>query len=648
MSQLIPPILPNVNNPLQRDSTIDDIKHMLNELEITPYNKILWRKVLELTKEKSFSSVEMVYNQFFELYPDCGKFLSQLITHQLYENQSAEVTKYFDQRLEKCHSGALWSVYLDYQERTHQLPESLERINPKELQEKIQIVLNSYERFEKGFGSDPSSGEIWMLYVNYLERIRDIAPIEKRLITVIEKAITIPNARLDELMKLYNMCDPELVIQQEQQLQFEQKKNKKQKFSEKEHQRFQTTDPNILKQRFKISKEIYQIRKRYLEQIDSDTIFPTPLKGSEGESKKLQLWHELITFEKSNPLKLQSKEQLFAEVCYFFDEALLFWPYFPSLWIDAIEWCCEHSKLQLARRYHDEGIKHNPCSPIITFTLAEWYELEFEKIDLAREMWLSQVNSEIGLINCLRAIQRIDGKLAAKCFFVEYKDQIPSPAGPNFYVEMARIEYKINKNHEDSRNIFEIGIQHFIQNPNFVLAYIDFLENLGEEKNLRVLFERVLKVMSKYHSLIIWKKFLQFEYNYHDLKRIQEIEKKISSIFGNIECNSLPFLQSRLKYKELTPLDEPFNSVFHKAINENEMGPNLLCFINPIKGFYQEKNRFVIDTQQIEREEKRKQKEKEKTQLPEIVEKFLDVLPKPEMFTSKLFCFFIIYIYMSF
>ena len=60
------------------------------------------------------------------------------------------------------------------------------------------------------------------------------------------------------------------------------------------------------------------------------------------------------------------------------------------------------------------------------------------------------------------------------------------------FVAAAHMEYEGDGNDRVARNVFELGLDHFLGVPGYVLQYADFLIGLADLHNARALFERAL------------------------------------------------------------------------------------------------------------------------------------------------------------
>jgi hypothetical protein len=103
------------------------------------------------------------------------------------------------------------------------------------------------------------------------------------------------------------------------------------------------------------------------------------------------------------------------------------------------------------------------------------------------------------------------------------------------YLCMTQIEHIANKSPATAAKIFAAGLKKHSEQPVFVKAYIDFLYQTGDDGNLRLLFEKILKVSTvqeKETKTEAWNEFLDFEYTFaKDVQSIHHIESRRASAF---------------------------------------------------------------------------------------------------------------------
>ena len=101
-------------------------------------------------------------------------------------------------------------------------------------------------------------------------------------------------------------------------------------------------------------------------------------------------------------------------------------------------------------------------------------------------------------------------------------------------IELALMEWQLNKETTVARNIFEMGMTKYGTDAPFLQEYLKFLMDLNEENNIRALFERAITQIQPEKAREIWNMYLTFEFNYGDLATIEKIETRRAAIYPEI------------------------------------------------------------------------------------------------------------------
>jgi len=171
-------------------------------------------------------------------------------------------------------------------------------------------------------------------------------------------------------------------------------------------------------------------------------------------------------------------------------------------------------------------------SMLLYFSYADFEELnmKFEKVHkiYQRCIDVKDIDPTLCYIQYLKFCRRAEGIKSARGVFKKAREDPRS----NFhvYVSAALMEYYCSKDKSVAFKIFELGLKKFNNSPEYIMAYLDYLSNLNEDNNTRVLFERILssgQIPAK-DSIEIWNKFLEFESNIGDLASIIKVEQRRS------------------------------------------------------------------------------------------------------------------------
>jgi len=121
------------------------------------------------------------------------------------------------------------------------------------------------------------------------------------------------------------------------------------------------------------------------------------------------------------------------------------------------------------------------------------------------------------------------------------------------YVAAAQIEQHVNKDPTVSRKIYELGLRKFVNSTGFLLQYINFLVNLGDDVNARALFEKVLSTIPAERAPEIWNAFQKFETLCGNLDTIIKLEKRRSDAYPTSDPNGIFGLVQRYRFIDLWP-----------------------------------------------------------------------------------------------
>ena len=134
----------------------------------------------------------------------------------------------------------------------------------------------------------------------------------------------------------------------------------------------------------------------------------------------------------------------------------------------------------------------------------------------------------------MRFARRAEGIKSARLVFK--KSRHDPRCSSHVFVAAALMEYYCTKDKNIAFKIFDLGLKRFKHQADYLLAYVEFLTQLNEDNNTRVLFERILSSgsLSPENSLEIWNKFLEFESSIGDLSSVVKVEKRRNTVLEKV------------------------------------------------------------------------------------------------------------------
>merc|ERR1711879_426279 len=90
------------------------------------------------------------------------------------------------------------------------------------------------------------------------------------------------------------------------------------------------------------------------------------------------------------------------------------------------------------------------------------------------------------------------------------------------------MEALINKEPDVASKLYQLGFEAYMDEPEFVIQYLDFLTNQNDHKNLRVVYERVLGNLDPQHPKAkdIWDQFVLFQQRLLELPLLHQADRR--------------------------------------------------------------------------------------------------------------------------
>lgn len=145
-------------------------------------------------------------------------------------------------------------------------------------------------------------------------------------------------------------------------------------------------------------------------------------------------------------------------------------------------------------------------------------------------------------------------------------------------VGYAQLEFYLNGEMTKAKGIFDVGMKRFGSNTDFVMQYIDFLDRLNDDRNVRSLFQRVIdETTAKLESekresnlgeptpetreklRLFFDRFVEFERSRGDLSALSRVEKRREEAFPErpeLRADSLLSVATRYQFLGLSPCSD--------------------------------------------------------------------------------------------
>ncbi|KAL3702271.1 hypothetical protein R1sor_020293 [Riccia sorocarpa] len=506
-------------------------EQLREKINVHRYDINAWNAIVNEAQSRPISEAAPLYEQLLATFPTAARIWKMYVEAQMAANNDDAVKQIFSRCLLNCLSVDLWRCYIRF----------MRKVNDNRGNEGREEMKKAYEFMLNHLGADIAAGPVWMEYIAFLKAAPASTPQEEsqRMTAVrkaYQKAILTPIHMVEQLWKEYEGFENSV-----------SRALAKGLLAEYQPKHFS-------------ARAVYRERKKHCERIDH-SILATPPTGSIKEEQQGLVWKGLLNFEKGNPQRLDAGA-LTKRVAFTYEQCLMYLYHYPDIWYDYATWHAENNSFEAAVAVFGRALKALPDTSVLHYAYAEFEESR-GSIEEAKKVYETLLQNDstanaLAYIQYMRFVRRTEGVEAARKVFLEARK---SPACTfHVYVASATMELCIDKDPKVARNIFELGLKKYSHEPAYVLEYADFLCRMNDDRNVRVLFERALKVLPPEESIEVWNRFMAFEQAYGDLQSMLKVEQRRREALsqnGEDEINALESalqqLIARYRFLDLWP-----------------------------------------------------------------------------------------------
>lgn len=536
----------------------DRIKKAEKRLDQNPYDVEAWSIIVRDAQSKKIEDARPYYEKLVTQFPSAGRYWKLYIEHEMKSRNYERVEKLFTRCLVKVLNIDLWRTYLGYVKETKgSLPSYREK------------MAQAYDFALEKMGMDIMSYPIWNDYITFLKNVEAVGSYaENQRITAVRKVyqrgIINPMTNIEQLWKDYVSYE-------------------------------QSINPIIADKMIQDRSRDYMNARRVAKEYEAVTrglnrnAPSTPPQGLLEEVKQVDLWKKYIAWEKGNPLRTEDHAILTKRVMFAYEQCLLCLGHHPDIWYEAALFLEQSSKLltekgdlaagkmfseEAAQIYDRATTTFLKTNMLLHFAYSDFEEgrMKYDKVHQIYTKFIENpdIDPTLAYIQYMKFARRAEGIKSARSIFRKTRENPRTRY--HVYVAAAWMEYYCSKDKNIAFKIFELGLKKYGDNPDYVLAYIDYLSHLNDDNNTRVLFERVLSSGSLPNDkqVEIWNRFLEFESNVGDLQSILKVEKRRALVIEQLkefEGKETALLVDRYKFLDLYPCTpSELKSVGYKEI----------------------------------------------------------------------------------
>ncbi|TPX64574.1 hypothetical protein CcCBS67573_g08380 [Chytriomyces confervae] len=379
----------------------DKLQQLKAQTHIDKWDASVWRAYVDESMKRADDSgdcndARQAIEEYVAVFPSVTRIWVEFIAFETRMRAYDKLEALFTRCLRAVVAVPVWEKYLDYIKSVH----SNAPVDRKE--EARKTILKAFELVLSNVGLDRESGHIWLDYLKYIKNLDGLNSFELQQMMdlqrkVFHKALSIPLTNIEAIWKEYDAFENSLnkltvPISPISPLPGRTRSAKK-----------------LLSERsalYMTARTAYREMKIITAVIDaaSKTWMPTPTTWSEADQEvaSLRAWKKYISWEKTNPLRLEDPSIVSARVMYAYKSALLMMRFFPELWYDAARYLIELGKLDEAAALLQQAVEALPRSLLLSFALAELEESrkrEFSEISKVFDNLLTNLESWVVEVN---------------------------------------------------------------------------------------------------------------------------------------------------------------------------------------------------------------------------------------------------------
>uniref|UniRef100_A0AC35TKG6 Suf domain-containing protein n=1 Tax=Rhabditophanes sp. KR3021 TaxID=114890 RepID=A0AC35TKG6_9BILA len=492
-------------------------------IEVNPFDVEAWTLLLNDYQTGPVSSARPFYKKIVIQFPNSALFIRKHIEHELREKCFENVEELFQKHLTSVPDVDLWKCYIYYIKEKE-----------RDASTKTSNLMDALEMALEYVGNDMNAFRLYQEFVDCIKTKEYETESERaeEIRKVYHTALTIPMVHLDQIYHEYKL--------------FEEEYND------------ETSADFILSgsQQFTQTVVVFNQIQAILRDVNKATV-SVPLKGTETEEQQLEIWKQYIEFELANPLELKNKAIFLKRIIYIHDQCLLNFAYSIDIWLAIFEFETSflqdleknkpdstasgediESYTQLCEGLQDEIIDRFTNAiktfmkefQVLHFGLATFLE-SYNKIDMCEQVYTNMLENptlqkSLVYIHYMHFANRHRGIRAQRDIFTKAR------ADPRLlyqvYVAAALIEYSRSQDATVSIRIFELGKQRFATEIEFMVQYVKFIQKIGDDNNLRVLFEQIVssEEFGPAELAPIWELFVRQEKMTGDPYSLAKVERR--------------------------------------------------------------------------------------------------------------------------
>ncbi|TDH72901.1 hypothetical protein CCR75_006670 [Bremia lactucae] len=538
-------------------------KRCLAAIETDQWNTDAWIALLNEVQLLPIAEAREHYETFLKQFPTSGRWWKLYAEHELREKQYDRVQDIIKKSLMqlRCPHVDLWRFYLDFT-KVVKVDVAVDSKDASAIAAAKQLMVDAFELALERVGGSIHAASIWQMYLGFLLEEQDLQAF-LNVRKLYHRMVMVPLVGMETIWREYEKFERAIPNNEVLALNFFK----------------------VFRPKFDAARAVLRDRKSFYDAVNTN-ILAVPATTSRADLMDMANWQKIIAFEMSNPERLDAL-RLKSRMRYTLELFLSVKRHFPEAWYQYTSYENQANDPDAASSVFERAIEVIPDSSYLRFAYADHCELRGD-IPAAKAIYerlITDRGSALAYVTYQRFARRAygaKGLAEARAIFKRArKDEREGACTYHVFAASALLEF-YSDNSEAGKDIafkiFELGLKKCIQEPAYVLCYLDFLGHLNDDNNMRSLFEKVLSVMPSEVSRSIWDRYVEFEHTMvasgGDLATVAKVEARRAMAFPDepfVEMKGLLSIIQRYSFLDLRPpttCDQTFLDMYRTSFRD--------------------------------------------------------------------------------
>ncbi|KAG1707219.1 hypothetical protein DVH05_026413 [Phytophthora capsici] len=553
---------------LQRQRT-PKFKRCLAAVEKDQWNADAWIALMNEVQLLPIDEAREHYEAFLKQFPTSGRWWKLYAEHELKEKQYDRVQEIIKKSLMqlRCPNVDLWRFYLDFT-KVVKLDVAVDSKDVAAIATARQLMVDAFELAIERVGGSIHAAPVWQMYLAFVQEEQDPQAF-LNVRKLYHRMVMVPLNGMETIWRDY--------------------------------EKFERAIPNnealaqnffkVFRPKFDAARAVLRDRKKLYDQVNTNAL-AVPATSSRADTADMANWQKILALEMGNPERLDAL-RLKSRMRYTLELFVSVKRHYPEAWYQYASYENQANDPDAATSVFERAIEAIPDSSYMHFAFADHHELrgDIPASKAIYEKLLKDHVSALAYVTYQRFARRAygaKGLTEARAIFKRArKDEREGACTYHVFAASALLEF-YSDNSETGKDIalkiFELGLKKCIQEPAYILCYLDFLGHLNDDNNMRSLFEKVLSVMPSEVSRPIWDRYVEFEHTMvasgGDLATVAKVEARRAMAFPEepfVEMKGLLSIAHRYSFLDLQPptsCDQSFLDMYRSSSRSGSSGGN--------------------------------------------------------------------------